>query len=483
MKRILTTIALAATISFMTMAQVNLNDKEYLHPREDGKIERLYGPDFYNCDTVTLAQLYREWEEYTRQHPTDGIGWRNYSAVLQRYWMKRGWPEESQKARINYAQRLRESMPNTYTYYYMMIHYSSVEDPDDNGEKWARAKYKYACKAMEVLPDDVSNRDMNDLIGIMMDNRDTLRTNKLLFELYNRRLISQNVLQYHFNELQGMPDSALYIGDGHGDIIPKLIIQNVMGLHRDKVFYNQGICFNKDYNAQSFKSLGVPELDFDEWLRIHGTWSNEDWDRQFDWHKKVVQHLCDHSPRPVCFSANGLSSDWLTDSLRARLYNEGLTLRYSATPYDNFAVKRRNIDHRYHLEYLLYEFQKTKNEWHRGWRWGDSENDYAENYIKLFKDQLPWYKKNDREGYLRLGRLFFRIMVGPWITTFRQMANQRADALPEGKTMQDYEKALKELEDIEKNRIEEFLKDIEDTEKKAKEADKNAETPTKQEKK
>ncbi|MBR5633991.1 MAG: hypothetical protein IKW78_02255, partial [Prevotella sp.] len=198
--------------------------------------------------------------------------------------------------------------------------------------------------------------------------------------------------------------------------------------------------------------------------------------------KEVVQHICDHSPRPVCFSANGLSSDWLTDSLRARLYNEGLTLRYSAKPYDNFAVKRRNIDYRYHLEYLLYEFQKPKNEWHRGWRWGDSEDYYADNYIKLFKDQLPWYKKNDREGYLRLGRLFYRISVGPFITVLRQMANQGADALPEGKTMQDLEKALKELEDIEKNRIEEFLKDIENAEVKAKEAE-NAETTNNPEKK
>ena len=484
MKRILTTLALAATISFTTMAQVNPNDKEYLHPREDGKIELLYGPDFDKCDTVTLAQLYREWEEYTRQHPTDEVGWRNYSGVLQTYWMKRGWGDESQKARINYAQRLRESIPNTYTYYYMMIHYSSVEDPDDNGEKWALAKYKYACKVMEVLPDDVTNYDMNELISIMMDNFDTSRTNKLLFELYNRRLISQNVLQYHFNELQGMPDSALYIGNGHGDIIPKLIIQNVMGRHRDKVFYNQGLCFNKDYNAQSFKSLGVPELDFDEWLRIHGTWSNEDYYRQFDWNKEVVQHLCNHSPRPVYFSANGLSSDWLTDSLRARLYNEGLTLRYSTTPYDNFAVKRRNIDHRYLLEYLLYEFQKPKNEWHRGWIWAIDEDSYAENYIKLFKDQLPWYKKHDRKGYERLVRLFVQIFFGQGTLEAAKMASLNADELPEGMTMQIIENYFKEIENF--DTIEKMWnwKEQGDAAFKAlMEAQKNAETPTKQEKK
>ena len=50
MKRILTTLALAATISFTTMAQVNPNDKEYLHPREDGKIELLFTGDFCHHD-------------------------------------------------------------------------------------------------------------------------------------------------------------------------------------------------------------------------------------------------------------------------------------------------------------------------------------------------------------------------------------------------------------------------------------------------
>lgn len=484
MKRILTTLALAATISFMTMAQVNPNDTEYLHPREDGKIELLYRPDFDNCDTTTLAQLYREWDDFTRNHPSNETGWRNFHAVLQTYWMERGWGDEGQKARINYAKRLRESIPDTYTYYYMMIHYSSVEDPDDNGEKWARAKYKYACKAMEVLPDDVTNYDMNELISIMMDNCDTLRTNKLLFELYNRRLISQNVLQYHFNELQGMPDSALYIGNGHVDIIPKLIIQNVMGRHRDKVFYNQGLCFNKDYNAQSFKSLGVPELDFDERLRIHGTWSDEDWYRQFDWNKEVVQHLCNHSPRPVYFSANGLSSDWLTDSLRARLYNEGLTLRYSTTPYDNFAVKRRNIDQRYLLEYLLYEFQKPKNEWHRGWIWAIDEDSYAENYIKLFKDQLPWYKKNDRKGYERLVRLFVRIFFGQGTLEAAKMASLNADELPEGMTMQIIENYFKEIENFDTiEKMWNWKEQVDAAFKAQMEADKNAETPTKQEKK
>lgn len=448
MKRILTTLALAATISFTTMAQVNPNDKEYLHPREDGKIERLYTQDFYHFDVETLEKFHQEWEDYTRRHPTDEIGWRNYEQVWRSYMMVRGWPEESSPLRTEWRRRLAESIPNTYTYYYM------------------NPSYENACKAMELLPDDVIGGDVTNLINIMYGNADTVRMVKLLTTLYNRRLISQNMLQYHFNELQGMPENALYIGS---NIIPKLVIQYVLGLHRDKVFYCNGRFFDHSYNARFFRSLGIPKPDYD-------------FESEFD-HKFIVQYICDHSPRPVCFSAYGMNDgDWLTDSLKARLYNEGLTMRYSATPYDNFAVKRRNINQRYLLEYLLYPFQKPE-EWNRNWRWLYHEGELAENYVRLFKDQLPWYKKHDREGYLRLGRLFFRIMVGPWITTFRQMADTGEGELAEGKTMQDLEKALKELEDIEKNRIEEFLKDIEETEKKAKEADKNAETPTKQEKK
>ena len=472
MKRILSTLALAATISFTTMAQiVDLHDKAYLHPREDGKIERLYGPDFHDCDTATLAQLYQEWDEYTRKHPTDETGWRNYAEAQRRYWMNRKWPDESRTADINLVRRLKESIPDTYTYYYMMIRWSAVDFRDDDAPEdgWKRAQYENACKAMELLPDDVEEQEVKDLVGIMIDNLDTLRTNRLLFELYNRNLMASGQLQYHFNELQGMPDSALYIGDTH-DFIPKLVIQRVLGLHRDKVFYNQGSCFDKSYNAKCFKLLGIPELDFDEWLRIHGTWTNEDWYRQFDWNKKVVQHICDHSTRPVCFSANGLSSDWLTDSLRARLYNEGLTLRYSATPYDNFAVKRRNIDQRYHLEYLLYPFQ-AKPKWNRSWGWYDVGN--AENYVQLLKDQLPWYKKHDRKGYERLGHLFFRIAMNPVFSVATQVAtNQRTDALPEGlSNMQDVEIFMKGVEFMEKYGIEKFLEEFEKHEKKQQEAE------------
>ena len=467
MKRILTTLALAATISFTTMAQVNPNDKEYLHPREDGKIERLYTQDFYHFDVETLEKFHQEWEDYTRRHPTDEIGWRNYEQVWRSYMMVRGWPKEANHPlRTEWRRRLAESIPNTYTYYFMN---SGIDG------------YENACKAMELLPDDMAYSDMLHLIGIMMNREDTVRMTKLLTESYYRGFCPGYKLQYHFNELQGMPENALIIGTGGmGLIFPKLVIQYVLGQHRDKVIYQEGRSFDETYVEQFCQRFGIPKFDFKQWYRSRKP-EPENVRAQYETHKKVVQHICDNSPRPVCFSSMGMSNDFLTDSLKARLYNEGLTLRYSAKPYDNFAVKRRNIDQRYLFEYLLYPFE-AEPKWNRHWRWTEDGKWFlAENYIKLLKDQLPWYKKHDRKGYERLGNLFYRISLNTAVPQIRKAVKDGTIQLKPGVTEKDFEKVIKMIESYD---LENFLEMFEkNEEKKTKEAEKNAETPTKQEKK
>ena len=476
MKRILTTLALAATISFTTMAQVNPNDKEYLHPREDGKIELLFTGDFCHHDTTTLAQLLDEWEKFTYKHPTNEIGWRNYSEVMQSYYMNLGWPEKSRQHREERYKRMAESIPNTYTYYFMN---SGIDG------------YENACKAMELLPDDMAYSDMLHLIGIMMNREDTVRMTKLLTESYYRGFCPGYKLQYHFNELQGMPENALIIGTGGmGLIFPKLVIQYVLGQHCDKVIYQEGRSFDETYVEQFCQRFGIPKFDFKKWYRSRKP-EPENVLAQYETHKKVVQHICDNSPRPVCFSSMGMSNFFLTDSLKARLYNEGLTLRYSATPYDNFAVKRRNIDQRYLFEYLLYPFE-AEPKWNRHWRWSEDDKWFlAENYIKLLKDQLPWYKKHNRKGYEQLGNLFYRMSINSAIPLFRKAVKDISVQLKPNLTEKEFEEKMKEAEkqfeekmkEYENWGFEKFLEELEAAEKKAKEADKNAETPTKQEKK
>jgi hypothetical protein len=77
------------------------------------------------------------------------------------------------------------------------------------------------------------------------------------------------------------------------------------------------------------------------------------------------------------------------------LYNEGLLLKYSAKPYDNLAMKRRNVEERYMLEYLLVSFRP---EWTAGQR-------LSANYAVLLADLLPYYAKHDKKRYDWLMRI------------------------------------------------------------------------------
>ena len=94
----------------------------------------------------------------------------------------------------------------------------------------------------------------------------------------------------------------------------------------------------------------------------------------------------------------------MPDDIKACLYNEGLTMRYSAKPYDNRAVKRRNMEQRYRLEYLRMPFHPEVRSTQRYEMFGDIG--YAMNYIRLLHDQLPYYKQHNLERYQWLTDIF-----------------------------------------------------------------------------
>lgn len=82
-------------------------------------------------------------------------------------------------------------------------------------------------------------------------------------------------------------------------------------------------------------------------------------------------------------------------------------MRYSIKPYDNRAVKRRNIEQRYRLEYLRMPFHpEMKNTQ----RFSFSADAYAMNYMRLLHDQLPYYKQRNPDRYQWLHDIFTDII-------------------------------------------------------------------------
>lgn len=409
MKRILTTLALASALLLTAAAQekkpalgtLMLNKDFSPTALEAG--EQLYYPVLLHCDTTQITRLFHQWNQYVDQHPQDEAAWRNFYEVYEAYYLRSfnapgGRTKQELARQTNLQERLARGIPYTYTYDIIALQeqFSMTGDQEHSRDHM----HKYAANALERLPDDARASDLQLLIGTLYQTGDTTNLERLLNIYFDRDMCPSYVLQYHFNELQGMEPNAVYIGTHEGDIIPKLVIQYVLRQHRDKVLYDQNFCYDRIYNAACFSHLGIAKPDYDAWIRCGESWN-----------RLSVEWLCGNSPRPVYFSSNSIAfmaEQWLTDDLKACLYNEGLTMRYSPTPYDNFKVKRQNINRRYLLEYLLYSFESDHDV--QGQRWNDDRTYLALNYVMLLQDQLPWYEQNDREGYDRLVCLIRRIL-------------------------------------------------------------------------
>ena len=186
---------------------------------------------FYEKDSVVLDSMYNYWNDFVAQHPKDEIAWRNLFEVTDRKvfclgYKKKDWKSgEDLRKQLNVVGRMEKAIPNSYTFYYC-----AYQDNYKPGllEK-ADADKMYADSAIAKLPDDSWSDDYDLWIQYLIPQRDTIRMVQLLKRYYESGQYPEESLQYHFNELQGMDEGAVYIGPHPGEIIGKLILQHVLG--------------------------------------------------------------------------------------------------------------------------------------------------------------------------------------------------------------------------------------------------------------
>ena len=157
--------------------------------------------------------------------------------------------------------------------------------------------YHYANRAIELLPDDAERYDYDMWAGYLMNELDTIRLTTLLTRYFENGLYPADELQYHYNELQGMDEGAIYLGQHDGNVIGKLILQLVKGVHRDKILYNEAAVVNSSsvFNA-SMQRMGFSAETADSLLR-----SSKDFDgmeRVFRYARREVE-VCRRAAQDV----------------------------------------------------------------------------------------------------------------------------------------------------------------------------------------
>ena len=320
-------------------------------------------------DSISDLKRLQKWDAYVEDHPKDEIGWRNlYEANTTYSYYTKKYDVLEQDG--EFMKRVKEAIPDTYTYYLLAM---------ETSHEYKKEK-KYAEEAL--YEDDYHTWCRY----FLREDKDEKRLKDMLTRYYKSGLLSPDVLYYHYNEMQGMEEGGIYLGEAEEDLIPKKMIQLVLGMHKDKVLVNR----NGDW-YKIWKACKVPGP-AENWAET----TPMD-DAAVYWHTQTLKMLAwigEHSEHPVYYSASNLR-EWLREKLPKELlknlYNEGLLIRYSPKPYDNIAVTCRNIEERYSLDYLYLPFTPSK----------DSEKYYSDatsctsQTIVLLQGILPHYQQYD----------------------------------------------------------------------------------------
>ena len=373
-KQALTSL-LALAMSFNTMAQT--------------KAVKIESPIVTEKDFIWYVEQKEAWKEIIQKNPQDEEAWLNYYNAA-RYM---AWDHEKDSTAQQVVKEMEQAIPDSYTFNYCAYRESA------SGKGYGDPNH-YAEEALKRLPDDMQFFDYDCWVCYLAMQGEEQRMAHMAKRYFDSCIYSESVMRYSYNELAGMEEGGIFLANGDAAIIPKWLIQEGMKAHRDKTIVCVSFLYVKEYREWLFHKLGI-ELPTLTEQRLY-----EDYNAAI---QAMLQAIIDKYDNKVYFSTTTPSE--ITDPWKQNLYNEGLVLKYSKKAYDNMAVKRRNVEENYMLEYLLVSFRP---EWASGER-------LSANYAVLLSDLLPYYAKHDKKRYDWLMR---RLVSGVTNTSLSQERKQ-----------------------------------------------------------
>lgn len=334
------------------------------------KAVKIESPIVSEKDFVWYVGQKEAWKDIATKNPQDETAWLNYYNAA-RYM---AWYQQEDSTARQVVREMEAAIPDSYTFNYCAYRESV------SGKGYGDPK-NYAEAALAKLPNEMQFFDYDNWVCYLAMQGDEARMRPLAKRYFDSGIYSETILRYSYNELAGMDEDGIYIANGDAAIIPKWLIQEGMGKHKDKTIVCMPFLAVKEYRDWLCRKLDIVDP-----IHEKPYWTDESC-------RALLQTIIDRYGSKVYFSTTTPAS--ISDPWKQNLYNEGLLLKYSKKPYDNLAIKRRNVEERYMLEYLLVSFRP---DWTAGQR-------LSANYAVLLADLLPYYAKHDQKRYDWLMRL------------------------------------------------------------------------------
>ena len=168
-------------------------------------------------DSTWYAQQFDAWELEVKKHPKSEEAWRNlfHAKYYLKYWFDETKATDTTARPV--LTRMEKAIPESFTYNYCRY----KADMAGNSE--------YAERALTMIPDNVDLETVDGLLGYLWRTGADLDKgergalfNEMLKWQYEGGFYPDFALRYDYNQLEGMPENAIYIGHGDLDLLPKL---------------------------------------------------------------------------------------------------------------------------------------------------------------------------------------------------------------------------------------------------------------------
>lgn len=295
-------------------------------------------------DSLWYAGQVEAWQKEVDADGQDEKAWRN---LFEAAWGLKSCSRGKNDGGIpRVLERMERAIPETYTY--NICAYRASQGPDN----------KFAEMAMTMLPDDISDRGYDAILGYLWMMGETDGTgwkaglfNDILSRQYEHGKYPSFILRFGYNQLQGMAEGGLFFGNGDAELFDKVMLQRAMRVHTDKVVVVIPFLSIRSYRDALCRKLGIPTFPGRE-VR-----TEEEFKAAV---QEMVEYVIRESGRPAYFSPG---SQWAVQGIARKLYNEGLVYRYSEEPYDNVSAAKRHVERDYHFDYLTEPAFRLESWW------------------------------------------------------------------------------------------------------------------------
>lgn len=304
------------------------------------------------------------WRENINKNNKDESAWHNYLKALHFVTVF----EESKSTleqRNNAVKELIITMPACPTRY-IMEYYIRRNDLGFNDKQLVE-------KVLETIKSNMQRVEFyENYIGFLLIEypHEKALIADICRRWYESGDFSSGILNHFYNELAGIPQNSVIFATGDTPTFAYLILQHAKGLFKNIVTVSAPLLYTKKYQQHICNELGIDpigaDIGFDNGKG--GYISNEE----------ACLYIIEKSKRPAYYSSSSK-----LPSFTDKLYCEGLVFHYSTTPYDNTAVKRRNFEDVYLVDYLREEFTHEYPIYER----------IKLNYITAFGSLLKYYKE------------------------------------------------------------------------------------------